>query len=98
MIYTVGSQKAYLKTFLKDGRVVKTGRRRGYPGGRAFHTRADAQRHIDELELQGFKGLIVFGLLADWEKDTKPGEDGWWHELVKDAEVVVLEKSEEVVE
>ncbi len=96
MIYTVGSKKAYLRALLKNGRVMKPGRKRGYAGGCAFETREDAQRHLDELELQGYKGYLVFGLLADWEKDTKPSANYWWRDLLRDAEVVVLEKFEEV--
>jgi hypothetical protein len=92
MIYTVGSKKAYLRDYLKHGRVMKTGRRRGYAGGCAFRTREDAQRHIDELEYQGYKNYQVFGLLADWDKDTVASASHWWHDLLVDAEVVVLEK------
>jgi hypothetical protein len=96
MIYTVGSEKAYFRSLLKQGRVMKTGRKRGFAGGCAFKTREDAQRHIDELILQGFKGYMVFGLLADWERDTRPSLQHWWHDLLVDGEVVVLEKLEEV--
>jgi hypothetical protein len=94
MIYTVGSKKAYLREYLKNRKVLKTGRKRGYGGGCAFRTREDAQRHLDELELQGYKDYQVFGLLADWDKDTRSNPDHWWHDLVRDAEVVVLEKPE----
>jgi hypothetical protein len=38
---------------------------------------------------------MVFGLLADWNKDTQANAQQWWHDLLVDAEVVVLEKSEE---
>ena len=94
MIYTVGSKKAYLRTLLKEGRVTKTGRCRGYAGGCAFRTREEAQRHLDELILQGYKGYMVFGLLANWERDTRESSEHWWHDLQKDAEVVVLENEE----
>jgi len=94
MIYTIGSKKAFMRNYLKNGKVMKTGRRRGYAGGCAFETREEAQRHIDELELQGYKGMMVFGLLADWGKDTAPSQNNWWHDLIKDSEVVVLEKEE----
>ncbi len=95
MIYTVGSKKAYFRSLLKNGKVTKTGRKRGYAGGCVFPTREDAQRHIDELELQGYKDFMVFGLLADWQKDTQASSQHWWHDLLKDAEVVVLEKSDQ---
>jgi hypothetical protein len=96
MIYTIGSKKAYLRSFLKKHRVIKPGRSRGYCGGCAFKSREDAQRHIDELDMQGYKGFQVFGLLADWERDTAPSGDHWWHDLLVEAEVVVLEKPDEV--
>jgi hypothetical protein len=95
MIYTVGSKKAYLREYLKNGRVLKSGRKRGYAGSCAFQTRRDAERHLDELELQGYKEYAVFGLLADWDQDTRPSAEHWWHDLLRDAEVVVLEKEEE---
>ena len=95
MIYTVGSKRAYFRSLLKDGKVMKSGRKRGYAGGGVFRTREDAQRHIDELELQGYKNFMVFGLLANWDKDTQASAHHWWHDLLKDAEVVVLEKPEE---
>ena len=94
MIYTVGSKKAYFRSFLKNRKVIKSGQSRGFAGGCAFKTRADAQRHVEELEMQGYKGYVVFGLLADWEKDTGPSSEHWWHDLIHDAEVVVLEQPE----
>ncbi len=94
MIYTVGSKKAYLRSILKTGKVTKTGRCRGYAGGCAFKTRADAERHLDELEVQGYKGYMVFGLLANWDRDTRESPDHWWRDLLVDAEVVVLEKED----
>ncbi len=95
MIYTVGSKQAYLREYLKNGRVVKAGRKRGTPGGCAFRTREDAERHLDELRLQGHKDYQVFGLLADWDRDTRSSADHWWHDLLRDAEVVVLEPDEQ---
>lgn len=60
-----------------------------YPGGYAFLTAEDAQRRIDEAYPE--QGFAVFGLLADWETDTEPAKDGWWHNLLRDAALVVLE-------
>lgn len=92
MIDTVGSKKAYFRSLLKNGKVIKSGRKRRYGGGCVFRSRENAQRHIDELELQGYKNYMVFGLLADWERDTQPNFLHWWHHLLADAEVIVLEK------
>ena len=94
MIYTVGSKKAYLRQLLREGKVMKTGRCRGYAGGCAFRTREDAQRYLDELSIQGYKDYMVFGLLANWDKQTRESPDHWWHDLLVDAEVVVLENED----
>ena len=94
MIYTVGSKKAYLRQFLKEGKVMKTGRCRGYAGACAFRTRADARRYLDELAIQGYKDYMVFGLLASWDKDTRKSADHWWNDLLVDSEAVVLDKEE----
>lgn len=59
-----------------------------YLGGYAVETVADARRLIGE-NYPG-QGFTVFGLLADWEKDTEPSANGWWHHLVKDAFIVIL--------
>src|SRR5712692_7640354 len=95
MIYTVGSKKAYFRSLLKNGKVIKSGRKKGYAGGCVFRSREDAQRHIDELELQGYKDYMAFGLLADWARDTQASSQHWWHDLLTDAEVIVLEKPSE---
>jgi hypothetical protein len=98
MIYTVGNKANYLKTISEAGVIRKVGRREvgdphlpnGYNGGCAFRTAEDAQRFIDEQEKSEVWG--VFGLLANWGTDTVPNADGgWWHDLIHDAEIVLLE-------
>ena len=57
-----------------------------YPGGFACRTIEDAQRLIDE---RGHgRGWAVYELRADWESDTVPSTNGWWHALIKDSEVM----------
>ena len=43
-----------------------------------IRTRDDAQRYLDELAIQGYKGYMVFGLLASWDKDTRKSAENWW--------------------
>lgn len=98
MIYTCGHRQNYLDAIAqsKQGVIQKTGRRlpgdehftHGYDGGCAFQSIDDAQRYINE---QGDpETWTVFGLDADWNADTTPGADGWWHYLLHDADIVVL--------
>lgn len=98
MIYTIGHEANYLATLAEHPTMRKVGRRPpgtydeypdGYPGGYAFRTAADAQRRIDEAYPTA--GFAVFGIDADWEMDTVPAVDGWWHSLVNDARVIVLD-------
>lgn len=89
MIYTVGNREHYLQGLAAPppGGFMKLGRRGGYPGGYAFLTREDAQRRIEET---GETQWAVFGLDADWERDTVPSQNGWWHALVNDRPILAL--------
>lgn len=96
MIYTIGHRDNYLKAIAKTGTIWKLGKHEpgedypdGYPGGYAFQSIEDAQRRIDEAYPE--HGFAIFGLSATWE-DTEPSKDGWWNNLLTDAEIVVLEK------
>ena len=92
MIYTIGSAKSYLDAMLASGEVVHksgAGSPAGYIGGYAFKTIEDAQRRIDEYGDSPYQ-FSIFGLDADWEKDTVPNDEGWWHNLTKDAPLIVL--------
>ena len=95
MIYTIGHCINYRAAFKKYGQLTKVGRRavgssdfpEGYSGGYAFRTYADAFQRIAEA---GYSGFEVFGLITDWE-NTAPSVDGWWHNLVEDAHIAILE-------
>jgi hypothetical protein len=100
MIYTIGHKENYLAAIAERGTVHKIGKREpnmraeiypnGYPGGYAFLTIEDAQRRIVE---EGKVGeWDVFGLEADWESDTEPAPNGWWHNLLFDAALIVLDR------
>ena len=95
LIYTIGHEKNYLASIAANGPIKKLGRDgasshkpKDYPGGYAFKTIGEAQRRIDE----GYptRGFAVFGLEADWGKDTVPSKTGWWHHLINDSEIVPL--------
>lgn len=99
MIYTIGHKQSYIKAIADspDGTIDKLGKQSpcerfpdGYPGGYAFQSIEDAQRRIDEE--YPTNGFIIFGLKADWKNDTEQNQNGgWWHNLLNDAEIVVLE-------
>ena len=83
-IYTIGHAENYRAAIAHDGKIQKLGRDhknqklgmdhkgshtpKNYPGGYAFKTFEDATRRIEEAQQD--KGFAVFGLKADWEKDT----------------------------
>lgn len=96
MIYTIGHKENYLKAIADspDGKIHKVGKcepcerfPQGYEGGYAFLSIEDAQKRINEAYPE--RGFAVFGLLASWE-DTEPNPNGWWHNLLKDSEIIVL--------
>lgn len=93
MIYTIGNEKNYKEAIDLHGWVHKTGKNEDYEGGYAFRTYEDALCAIQELGQEGV--WVVFGLLADWEKDTEPNTVHWWHNLLKDSIIVPLDKSTE---
>jgi hypothetical protein len=93
MIYSVGLNIRYGPALASGQKVIKQGRGvdakgKPYPGGFVFETVEDARRFLDA------KGLAathtIFGVLADWDRDTEeaPGEP--FRRLTRDAEVVRL--------
>ena len=100
MIYTVGHEKKYDK-LLHDTlghSFKKLGRNGTYPGGFAVATVDDATRLIEEWGKVG--EWAIYEVDADWEKDTKPSLQGWWHALQRDALItrkVVVKRTELVV-
>lgn len=104
MLYTIGHEESYRRG-LACGPLRKIGRRLpcdefpdGYPGGYVFRTVEEAERRIAERYADA--GYTVFGLLIDaWKWDLAYGvvarsEDGWWHHLLVDAEIVPLPEKE----
>lgn len=70
MIYTIGFRESYKKLFGAHTTPQKSGRDvgGGYLGGWVWATREEAQS-------QCTPGYKVYGINADWEKDTTPGDD-----------------------
>lgn len=86
-VFTVGHEANYDRGIVEYGKKFqKLGRRKDYPGGFAVRTPEDAERLIDEHGKRG--EWAVYALAADWEKDTVPSENGWWHALVKSSLII----------
>lgn len=89
MIYTIGHRANYLANLSESetGQIVKLA------GGYAFRTREDAERRIVEEEKVGV--WDIFGLDADWDRDTEPSPTGgWWHNLLVKARIILLDDNE----
>lgn len=92
MIYCQGYKISYDKSFLEPKENKKIGRMpdfiseeypNGYPGGSVWQTEAEA-RACCPAEYD------VYGVMADWEKDTVPSNDGDYHDLLVDSVLVKL--------
>lgn len=62
MIYTLGKISIY-EPLLAQRRIRKLGKRGDYPGGCVYRTHAEALTSCPEE-------YRVYGLLADWDRDT----------------------------
>jgi hypothetical protein len=91
MIYTIVRREDYLKTLAEspDGSVYKVGQGDGYPGGSVWKTYGEAAYYARTNHYQG--EYLVFGVKAEWGVDTAPNPLAYWHDLLVDAELVVLE-------
>jgi hypothetical protein len=63
MIYTIGKTELYEQYFKERRTVKKQGRTKDYPGGSVWQTREEAEKCCS-------KGYSVYGVEADWERDT----------------------------
>jgi hypothetical protein len=66
---------------------MKKGRRDDYLGGSVWQTFEEAAAHIGIYKLIGFS---VFGVMADWETDVAENPNAPWHNLLIDAELVLV--------
>jgi len=84
MIYTIGRTAAYEKNFIDLPIVEKLGRTDDYPGGCVWKTREEAEKYC-----QG--DYSVYGVDADWEKDTEASiVNNGCHDLLKTSKLIKL--------
>ena len=88
MIYTVGYEVGYDEQLAGPNarKFNKVGRNGSYPGGFAVRTPLEAARLIQEWDKKG--EWATYEVDADWEADTKPSLQGWWHALQRDARIL----------
>jgi len=87
MLFTVGHTLSYEQYFdecsgLKN-QPMKKGKTSDYPGGSVWLTKKEALAYCP-------KDYSVYGVLADWNKDTKPSPEGNWNELLKTSKLIRL--------
>lgn len=82
MIYAFGHTESYLKGFEeareRGNPLKKIGKNPEYGGGGVFKTRREAEDHITcnaKYYQGGELAYSVFGVKADWEKDTELDPD-----------------------
>jgi hypothetical protein len=85
MIYTVGNSESYLKYFSEQVHPMKA------VGGSVWKTFDEAKKYAPENS-----GFSVFGVLADWDRDTKPSLSGDWHDLLINSELVIIRKPDTI--
>ena len=89
MIYTLGHKQAYLGAIASEGRIKKLGKGivegQPYSGGSVWETFEEAQQ-----VLRFNPGFMVFGVDADWKTDTEPEKNASFHNLLRDAWIIVL--------
>jgi hypothetical protein len=86
MIYTIGHRPSYEQGLTEMPNIRKLGRREGYPGGSVWKTYEEAFEHAKTAP-----DYAVYGVLADWEKDTAPS-GAPWHDLLFDRQIVKLKE------
>jgi len=84
MIFTLGHTASYLSYFKNYPCPKKKGRTDDYVGGSVWVGYKDALNRCSE-------GFSVFGVEANWDKDTIPSREGNWHDLLVDAPLVFLD-------
>ena len=91
MIYTVGNRESYSEGFRKHGRLLKQGkdqRDEPYDGGGVWETESDARSFLRAQNLS--ETFEVYGVIADWDLDTKQYRDEPFRRLIRNAEMVDL--------
>lgn len=85
MIYTIGNKDSYERYLFEQGDCKKKGRDGDYDGGSVWNDAGTAASHAPD-------GYAVYGVLAEWGRDTEPSRSGGdWHDLLSSATLVRLE-------
>lgn len=90
MIYTIGRKSVYDLHIEHNPQAMKIGRSDDYPGGSVWRTPEEARQYLADENLDDLDDFDVYGVEADWEKDTEPSNGGPWHDLLRDARLVRL--------
>lgn len=102
MIFTIGKKSAYDKALSKNGDVTKLGKiepggkdpvgniyENGYEGGAVFETEMKARIYLSLAT--DCEGYDVYGVNADWEKDTYQAEpEEPFRSLLRNAKLIKL--------
>jgi len=90
LIFTIGYREHYDKYFRdsipEDKVPVKLGRGGGYQGGCVWRTSEEAQKYLDDRNMHDYS---VYGVEADWDKDTEPS-NAPFNNLIRNAILVEL--------
>ena len=79
MIYTVGRRDVYEGALAMDPKLKKL------KGGSVWKTKEDAQQYLQDTRQD--KTFLVYGIEADWDKDTDEVRRAPWHALNKNARI-----------
>jgi hypothetical protein len=87
MIYTVGQTDIYEEVWSRGVNPGKKGKSEDCIGGSVWKTREEAQAYLDKHPNLEYS---IYGVDADWDKDTEPSEREW-HNLLIDSPLVRLD-------
>ena len=94
MTFTIGYSYSYEKGFERAEKngipLMKVGTREDYDGGCVWKTEEEARKYLKE-NWPRLDGYNVYGVLADWERDTAKLEGEPFSRLLVDSELVKLE-------
>ena len=96
MLYTIGNRLNYLATFQKMAAETEGYHHKG-EGGHVVQSIEEARR-LRREEIDPEKDMAVFGVHAEWEIDTHPVDEGWWHLLKRSSPIVMLAPDGEPIE
>jgi hypothetical protein len=88
MIYTIGHTESYTQYFKEQGTPQKLGRTKNYNG--EYYSGGSVWKTKEEAEKNCPSGYSVYGVLADWEKDTEKNETENYHDLLVTSDLVQL--------